>query len=124
MGALRIFLPLFFLPLLLLLAHFFLAALVVTMSAARGSLARLPLGIFEDLLVVAHHEDEEENVPELSALELRASICEKLKNFRRKLRNGSTSIDSIKTVGSLLQLSIPTLLHALDPLFTYGKPRY
>jgi len=90
------------------------------MSAARGSLIRLPLGIFEDLLTGREHE-EDENVPE-SALELHTAVCEKLENFRRKLRNGTTTVDSIKTVGSLLQLSIPTLIQALDPLLTYGKP--
>lgn len=89
------------------------------MSAARGSLTRLPLGIFEDLLIGREYEEGEND-----ALNLRATICEKLISFRRKLRNGTTTVDGIKTAASLLQLSIPSLVQALDPLLTYGKCDY
>lgn len=87
------------------------------MSATNRALARLPADIFEDL--ITRLDDDAD-----SGEDLRNAICAKLISVPRKTRNGgAVSRDSIKTVGALLQLSMPALLRALDPILTYGMYR-
>jgi len=82
----------------------------------------------------------EATMPRRSAEDLRSSICLKLQNApfllrrrRRRRRDATTTngeqqhqhgtldeVRTVTTVGSLLQLTIPSLLRALDPLLTYG----
>lgn len=87
--------------------------LVATMSASQRTLARLPLQVFEQLI-----NDPVESLkrPEM----VREAIIAKLKSFPRKTRNGVV-VQSVKSVGDFLRLSIPALLRALDPLLTYGE---
>ncbi len=85
------------------------------MSAAHRKLTRLPLEVFQDLIV---NDQEQQMTPE----DLRAAICDKLRRFRVRSRNaGGTTTISLKTVGDLLLTSPLTLLQALDPLLTYSK---
>lgn len=86
-----------------------------TMSAANRALARLPEGIFEDLVTL-----DRDKVPD-SPEKLRNAICAKLKSVPRKTRNSVAVYDNIKTVGALLRLSKRDLLRALDPILAYGK---
>jgi hypothetical protein len=84
------------------------------MSAANRALARLPADLFEDL--ITRLDDDVTDSGEV----LRNAICAKLISVPRKTRNSGAVYDSIKTVGALLQLSMPALLRALDPILTYG----
>jgi hypothetical protein len=86
------------------------------MSAANRALARLPASIFEDLSTRLDDVTD-------SGEDLRNAICAKLISVPRKTRNSGAVYDSIKTVGALLQLSMPALLRALDPILTYGMYR-
>jgi hypothetical protein len=81
------------------------------MSVGNKSLARLPLELFEGILV------DRSNPPTSAAL--RSDICGKLKSFSRKRPNGVSTNESVTTVGQLLQLSRLSLLRILDPLLTY-----
>ena len=112
------------------------------MSAFHRNLARLPLDVFENLVVPSYSPSTEEpgngssnssnmartkpSIPtatmatNIAATNLRAGICGKLKSVKRKTKTGYV-VESIKTVGALLRLSRPALLRALDPLLTYGK---
>lgn len=85
------------------------------MSACHRKLARLPLEVFEDLQTT----NPAEQTLTLAA-ELRATICERLKRFRIRSRNGGTQSMSIKTVGDLLCTPRFVLLQAMDPLLTFG----
>jgi hypothetical protein len=85
----------------------------LTMSAANRALARLPADLFEDLITRLDDVTD-------SGEDLRNAICAKLISVPRKTRNSGAVYDSIKTVGALLQLSMPALLRALDPILTYG----
>jgi hypothetical protein len=85
------------------------------MSASHRKLARLPLEVFDDLMVT-------EQTQTMSPQDLRFAICEKLKRFRvRSRRHGGATTVSLKTVGDLLRTAPFTLLQALDPLLTFGK---
>lgn len=86
------------------------------MSASHRKLARLPLEVFENLLVTMEEQD-------LTPQDLRSAICGKLKRFRVRSRHGSgtSTTVSLKTVGDLLRTPPFTLLQALDPLLTFGK---
>jgi hypothetical protein len=85
------------------------------MSAANRALARLPADLFENLITRL-----DDDVLTDSGEDLRNAICAKLISVPRKTRNSAAVYDSIKTVGALLQLSMPALLRALDPILTYG----
>ena len=84
------------------------------MSAAYRKLGRLPLEVFENLVAT-------EDPQLLTAEELRSAVCEKLKSFRIRARYGGVAKVSVVNVGELLRVPRRTLLHALDPLFTYRK---
>jgi DNA-directed RNA polymerase alpha subunit len=94
------------------------------MSASHRKIARLPLEVFDNLLVTPQ-EEEEQQQHQFDPEVLRSSICARLKRFPIKSRNATTtSTRSVKTVGDLLRTSKRTLLHALDPLLTYGTYKY
>jgi len=89
------------------------------MSAAHRSIARLPLGVYTDLLQERVGDDDADN-PEA----LRRKICNKLKKFPKRRSSLTTSVtyESITTVGQLLtRISKIALLKVLDPILTYGK---
>ena len=72
-----------------------------------------------------HQQDDHTSSPQLSATQLRAEICLKLK------QNSVSSGDNyyhlnqskleITTVGQVLKLTPLALLRTLDPLLTYGE---
>ena len=78
------------------------------MSASHRSIARLSLDIFTDLS--PNQQDDPES--------LRSKIAAKLQQV--PTRSGKP----ITTVGSLLQLSSPALLRALDPILCHGMLKY
>lgn len=88
------------------------------MSASQRKLTRLPFEVFENLIST---QQEQEQAQSMTPEELRSAICDKLKRFRVRSRNGGTTTMSLKTVGDLLMASPLNLLQALDPLLTYGK---
>ena len=88
------------------------------MSASHRKLCRLPLEVFDDLLVTM------QGVQTMTPQDLRSAICEKLKRFRvrsRQYGGTTTTTMSVKTVGDLLRTPQFTLLQALDPILTFGK---
>ena len=74
------------------------------MSSYHRKLARLPLGIFTNLLDTEDDEDDATMTP----TRLRQEICSKLE-------------PNITTVGDLLVYGTLQLLHILDPLLTYHE---
>lgn len=84
------------------------------MSASHRKLIRLPLEVFEDLLI-------SDPQTEMTAQDLRFGICERLKRFRVKSKYGVMNTRSVTTVGDLLRTPRYTLLMALDPLLTFGE---
>lgn len=88
------------------------------MTSTHRSLARLPLHIFENLQYQSQQQQQIIIDEEEATSKLRSSICTKLRQPPRSLRDAK---EPITTVGSFLKLSLITLLQLLDPLLTYGK---
>lgn len=84
------------------------------MSVNHRSIARLPLGVFENLCACSFQDEPP------PAEELRALVVKQLKSVPQQ-KSFRTVYVNISTVGPLLRLSPPTLLRALDPLLTYGE---
>lgn len=79
------------------------------MSVSHRSIARLPVEIFEGL----SHDN-------VTAIDLRAAISKQLINVAKK-KSFRTIYIKVLTVGPLLQLSVTSLMRALDPLLTYHE---
>lgn len=77
------------------------------MSVSHRSIARLPVEIFDGLC-------------DVSATDLRAAISKQLKSVAQK-KSFRTVYVKVLTVGPLLQLSVTSLMRALDPLLTYQQ---
>ncbi|GAX09352.1 RAD51-like protein 1 [Fistulifera solaris] len=80
------------------------------MSVAHRSIVRLPLEIFEGLC-------DDGNV---AAIDLRTAISKQLKNVAKK-KSFRTVYVKVLTVGPMLQMSVTSLMRALDPLLTYQE---
>lgn len=86
------------------------------MAASQRQLARLPLEIFQPFSVEGGDSD---------AQAIRQAVCQKLQSVPRKsphhrAAQSTCSYEEVRSVGALLQLSVPSLVEALDPLLTYG----
>lgn len=108
------------------------------MSASHRALSRLPLTIFEDLVVAPEAQGGGGisglggGPSPLSPSELRSMLCQKLLRLRTRARRGGSNGGppsgrgggggggGVATVGQLLELSPPALLGAVDPLLTHA----